>query len=65
MKIYFKFLNDYFKLDNDLDNICGDSPEHFVNYIDEYYTKFENSFIKIRHNNQDYYIHISNLQWCD
>lgn len=63
LNIYFKFLNDYFELDNSLDNICGDSPEHFVEFIDENWTKF--SFIKIRHNDKDYYVHISNLQWCD
>lgn len=64
MNIYFKFLNDWILLDNELDDICGDIPEHFVEFINETIEKTNINFVKILHNSKEYYVHISNLQWC-
>lgn len=64
MKIYFKFLNDYILLDNEQDNISGDLPMHFIEFIDTFDQNINNGFIKIQHNGVDYFVHISNIQWC-
>lgn len=63
MKIYFKFLNDWILLNNDLDDINGDIPSHFVEFIDEYDNM--NGFVEITHNNQKYHLHFSNIQWIN
>ena len=65
MKIYFKFLNDYILLDNEQDIISGRSPESFVELIDNFDAKINNGFVTIQHKNSNYYIHISNVQWCN
>lgn len=65
MKVYFKFLNDYILLNNDTDNISGDGVMHFIEFINEFDSSINNGFVKIQHNQTDYYVHISNIQWCD
>ena len=65
MNIYFKFLNDYILLDNERDNISGDLPTHFVECIDKFDASTNNGFVKIQHNETDYYVHISNIEWCN
>jgi len=65
MKIYFNFLGNFILLDNHLDNINGDVPEHFVEFIDKFDTSLNNGFIKIRHNENDYFVHLSYLQWIN
>lgn len=65
MKIYFRFLNDCILLDNNIDSISGDTPEHFIEFIDKFDLSINNGFIKINHNNKDFFVHISNIQWTD
>lgn len=65
MKIYFKFLNDFILIDDNEDNINGDIPSHFVEFIDKNSTEFSGGFIKIQHSGIDYFVHISQLQWTN
>lgn len=65
MNIYFKFLNDWILLDNEADSICSDIPEHFVESIEDIIEKRNINFIKVLHNDKEYFIHISQLQWTN
>ncbi len=65
MNIYFKFLNDWILLDNSKDNISGQLPEEFIEFINDFDTSINNGFVKIVHDETEYFIHYSNIQWSN
>lgn len=65
MNIYFKFLNDWILLDNSDDNISGQLPEEFIEFISRFDTSLNNGFVKIIHNQNEYFVHYSNIQWSN
>lgn len=65
MNIYFKFLNDWILINNSEDNISGQAPESFIENITNYNTSETNGFLKIIHNQKSYFIHYTDIQWCD
>ena len=63
MNIYFNFLNSSIKLDNEKDFICDETPEDFISDPNKFSEKTHSNFLTIIHNNEKYFVHLSNLQW--
>lgn len=65
MNIYFNFLNKWILIDNSKDCISGQVPEEFIELISKFNTSANNGFVKIIHEQKEYYVHYTNIQWCN
>ncbi len=63
MKVYFKWLDEWQVLNNDSDNICGESPKRFVEEVLSDKNTSPMEIIKITKNTTEYYVRAKDVVW--